>query len=196
MDMSSMLGTIMSDDAVAGISKSTNVSEKSVQSILSAALPSLLSGAQQQSQNSDTAAGFAGALTQHAASDTSNLSGFLGGIDLADGAKIVSHLLGASNANVVSQAAQQSGASTQQTASVLAAAAPLLMSLLGKETASQQSANNGLGVSDIMGSLLGNANVGSLLGGLLGGGAKPSSSGKKDDKKDSGLMDTLMGLLK
>lgn len=195
MDMRSMLGTIMSDDAVAGISKSTNVSEKSVQSILSAALPSLLSGAQQQSQASDTAESFAGALTQHASSDTSNLASFLGGVDLSDGAKIVSHLLGGSNTAVVSQAAQQSGASAQETASVLAAAAPLLMSLLGKETASQQSANSGLGVGQIMGSLLGSGSVGSLLGGLLGGSAKPSSSGKKDDK-DGGLLDGLLGLLK
>lgn len=66
----------------------------------------------------------------------------------------------------------------------MAAAAPLLMSLLGKETNSEKSDKSATG--DILGTLLSNVDVGSLLTGLLGSGSdssKPAanSSGKKDD---------------
>ena len=157
-------------DSVRGISKAAGVSADSTKSVLSAALPSLLSGAMAQAQNSDTAAGFANALSQHAASDTSSISSFLGGVDLGDSAKIISHLLGGQTGSV-GQIAQQAGVSEADASNILSAAGPLLMSLLGQQTSGAQ--NSGAGIGDVMGSLLGGVDLGGLLGGLLGG----SSSG-------------------
>ena len=166
MDIQSLLSTVMAGDSVAGVGKAANVSSDSTKSILSAALPGLLSGALAQAQNSETAEGFASALTQHAASDTSNISSFLSGVDLADGGKIIQHLLGGNTGSTISQVAQQTGASQEETTSVLSAAAPLLMSLLGQQTGSQQA--QGTGIADIMGSLMGGANLTSILGSMTG----------------------------
>ncbi len=178
MDITSLLGTVMGADSVAGLSQAANVSEDSTKSILSAALPSLLSGALSQSSNSETSEGFAAALTQHAASDTSSISSFLGNIDLTDGGKIISHLLGTNTSGTLTQVAAQTGATEEQTSTVLSAAAPLLMSLLGQQTSSAQSAGTGIG--DIMGSLLGGSDVSGILSGLLGGGAASAASAAAD----------------
>ena len=176
MDINSLLGTLTNSESVSGVAKAANVSPESARSILSSALPSLLSGAVAQSQNEETAAGFASALSQHAASDTSSISSFLSGVDLADGGKIISHLLGSNTQSAVAAAAQSSGASEEETQSVLSAAAPLLMSLLGQQTSSQQA--SGAGIGGIMSALMGSGDVTGLLSGLLGGGA---TSGDKDE---------------
>lgn len=175
MDINSLLSTIVSGDSVEGVGKAAGVSADSTKSILTAALPSLLSGAVAQSKNSETADSFAKALTQHASSDTSNVSSFLSGVDLSDGSKIISHLFGSKTDSTVSQIAQKSGTSTEETANVLSAAAPLLMSLMGQQTSSAQA--SGSGIAGIMSSLMGGSDVGSLLGGLLGGSGTDAASG-------------------
>lgn len=175
MDIQSLLGTLTNSESVSGVAQAANVSPESARSILSSALPSLLSGAVAQSQNDETAEGFAAALTQHAASDTSSISSFLSGVDLADGGKIISHLLGSNTQSAVAAAAQSSGASEEETQSVLSAAAPLLMSLLGQQTSGQQA--SGAGIGGIMSALMGSGDVSGLLSGLLGG----ATSGDKDE---------------
>ena len=174
MDITSLLGTLTNSDSISGLAQTANVSADSVKGILSSALPSLLSGAVAQSQDSETAEGFANALTQHAASDTSSISSFLSGVDLKDGGKILSHLLGGKTESTVSEAAQQNGATAEQTSAVLSAAAPLLMSLLGQQTGSETA--SGTGIADIMSSLTGGSDVSSILSGLLGGGAAQSTA--------------------
>ena len=195
MDINSLLGTVLSSDSINQMSQTTNVSAEGVQNVLSSALPSLLNGALAQSNGADTAEGFAGALTQHAAADTNDLSAFLSNVDLQDGGKIVGHLLGGDQSAVVEEAAQRAGISAADSGNVLSAVAPLLMSLLGKEAASQQS-NNSAAVSGLMGSLLQNVDMGSLLTGLLGGGAAQNTGSASSGKKKSGLAGLLENLLK
>lgn len=204
MDITSLLSTMTGAESLDGLGKAANVSADSTRSILSAALPSLLSGALSQSQNSETAEGFAHALTQHAAADTSSISSFLGGVDLSDGAKIIAHLLGGSAGSTLSQVAQQTGTSTEQTSNVLSAAAPLLMSLLGQQTSSAQA--SGTGIASIMGSLLGGGDMSGLLSGLMGGGASgladtltevtESAPVQTQAKKKTGLLGALLKLFK
>ena len=169
MDITSLLGTLTNSDSLSGLAQTANVSADSAKSILGSALPSLLSGALSQAQDSETAEGFANALTQHAASDTSSISSFLGGVDLADGGKILAHLLGGKTDSTVSEIAQSSGATAEQTSTLLSAASSMLMSFLGQQTSSEQAAGTGIG--DIMGSLMGGSDVSGILSGLLGGGA-------------------------
>jgi len=194
MDINSLFGTLLSSDSVNQMSQTTNVPVQGVQSILGSALPSLLNGALAQSNGADTAESFAGALTQHAADDTNDLSAFLSKVDLADGGKIVGHLLGGDQSSVVEAAAQKAGVSAADSGNVLSAVAPLLMSLLGKEAASQQS-NNSAAVGGLMGTLLQNVDMGSLLTGLLGGTPATSSTGSAEKKK-TGLAALLQGLFK
>ncbi|MCR5046248.1 MAG: DUF937 domain-containing protein [Treponema sp.] len=183
MDASSILTALLSDKSVSGISKATKTSSSDVTNILAAAVPSLLKGAAKQTKGS-TAKGFEQALADHAGANTSNISSFIKNEDLADGAKIISHLLTASDTKKIAKASNTSLATT---GAVLSAIAPLFMSLLGQ----QSSGSSSSAIGSLLLNLATDSNVTSLLGSLLGG----SSSGSKPSGASS-LVNGLMGLLK
>ena len=193
MDMNALLGAMLSGDSVQSLSQASGASTKDVQSVLSAALPSLLQGALGQAQNEQTATGFAQALDNHAQSDTSNLGSFLSGLDLQDGGKILMHLLGANTNQTAQNVSAASGVSAKQTAKILAMAAPLLMSLLGK-----QNQSSGSGVGSLMSTLMGSGDITSILGSLVGGSVPSVSSAKPQSSSGGGLdlMSILTGLMK
>lgn len=198
MDINSLIGTLLSSDSVSGVSKATKANDKDVQNVLNAALPLLLKGAKSQSEDKNTAESFATALLSHGKKDTSNVSSFLKNVDLDDGAKIIGHLLG-NNDDSVKKIAKSSGVSAKETGDILAAAAPLLMSLLGQESAASKKADNNVAL-ELAGALLKNVDVGDLLGDLLGGGSKKTtkkaSSKKKGNDTAEIIGDILGSLLK
>lgn len=215
MDINSLVGTLLSSDSVENVGKVTNASKKDVTSVLSAALPLLLNGADTQAKSDDTAESFANALSDHSKKDTSNLASFLGGVDMEDGAKIVGHLLGSKKTSSTNAIAKESGVSADKVGGILSAAAPLLMSLLGQQTNEEKENDSSAAVGNLVGALLSNVDVGSLVTGLLGGGSeteettsskkktskKKTSSKKKTEAKDSGnglgkVADILTSLLK
>ena len=196
MDINSLIGTLLSSDSVSGVSKATKANDKDVQNVLNAALPMLLKGAKSQSEDKDTAESFASALLSHGKKDTSNVSSFLKNVDLDDGAKIIGHLLG-NNDDSVKKIAKSSGVSAKETGDILAAAAPLLMSLLGQESASSKKADNNIAL-ELAGALLQNVDVGDLIGDLLGGGSKKTTkkaSSKKKDNDTAELIGDILGSL-
>jgi hypothetical protein len=196
MDITSLMQTLLSKDSLKNIESVTGASEKEVKNVLTSALPSLLNGAQSQATNQDTAEGFVGALADHAKVDTNDISSFFNGIDLTDGGKIVGHLLGDSKAETTKKAASSAGVSTKKSGNILSAAAPLLMSLLGQQTASSSESNNASGIGGLMGSLLGSVDLGSLLGGLLGGGSTADSAPAQQEEKEEssgGFFSNLFG---
>ena len=167
MDLSSVMTTLLSSDSVKNLSKKTGSSQKEVSSVLSRALPLLLAGAGSQTDDQSTAEGFEKALAQHGEKDTSNLASFLDGVDMEDGAKIIGHLLGANTTSTTKQVSKESGTDADSTAQILAAAAPLLMSLLGQETKKSKKADTSALVGALVGEVIKNVDVGSLLTGLL-----------------------------
>ena len=120
----------MSNEGISGIAAKTGASSLDIKNVLSSALPQMFSGADKQNTNAETSQGFVNALSQHAQSDTSNLSNFFGNVDLADGSKIIGHLLGKDGSNNV---AAETGVNSANTSNILSSAAPLVMSLLGKQ---------------------------------------------------------------
>ena len=102
MDFNSIINTLMSSDSVSQLSNLSGTSEKDVSSVLTSALPQLLSGAQGQATSADTAESFANALTAHSQKDSNDLASFFNGVDMEDGQKIVEHLLGKDNAMIKS----------------------------------------------------------------------------------------------
>ena len=192
MDMSSLLGVLLSSDSVSGVSKATKADNNEVASVLNAALPMLLKGAKKQSEDKDTAESFATALLSHGKKDTSNLSSFLKNVDLDDGSKIIGHLLGKDD-DSVKKIAKSSGVSAKKTGDILSAAAPLLMSLLGQESASKKSDNNV--ALELAGALLKNVDVGDLIGDLLGGDNKKKKSSKKKDNDAGEIIGDILGAL-
>lgn len=209
MDLSKIAGSLLSNDSLKGLSSLTGASNSDITSVLTSALPSLLSGATEQAKNESTAASFAGALAQHAKDDTSDLTSFLGNVDLADGAKIIGHLLGSGKEETVKKAAKASGVSEKKTGDILSAIAPMLLSLLGQQA--EEDDDKEAGASGLVGALLDNVDVGSLLSGLIStdtssststSGKKKPTSGKKkpasSKKSDaSGIIGGILsGLLK
>lgn len=195
MDINSLIGTLLSGDSISGVSKATKAKDKDVENVLSAALPTLLKSAKKQSEDKDTAEGFAKALLSHGKDDTSDLASFLDKVDLEDGGKIIGHLLG-NDDDSVKKIAKKSGVSTKEAGDILSAAAPLLMSLLGQESASKKSDSNV--ALELAGALLKNVDVGDLLGDLLGGDTKKKKPSKKKKDNDAGeiIGDILGSLLK
>ena len=178
MDIKSLLGTIMSADALSNIGSAAGADKKDVKNVLTAALPSLLGGIQAQSDDETT--GFGDALLSHGKADLSDLSGFLGKVDLEDGAKIIGHLFGKGKDEEISKIADEAGVTKAGATSILSAAAPLVMSLFGQHASSSaDDSSNPSALASVVSLLLKNADIGSLLGGLLSGDAKDD----KDDKK-------------
>ena len=136
---------------------------------------------------------FANALASHGKDDFSDLSSFLGNVDLEDGGKIVEHLLGKEGAaNAASNIAAQSGVSAGNISSILSATAPLLMSMMGKQaTAEADAAPDDVDLNSLVGSLFGGGSGKDALGGL-------GNLFSGNDGKDAagGLGDLLSGLFK
>lgn len=198
MDLKKLTGTLLSSDSIKGLSSLTGVSKGDVSNVLTEALPALLSGANGQAKDSGTAKGFADALAQHAKDDTGNLAGFLGNVDLGDGAKIIGHLLGSDKDSLTKAVAKKTGVSSSKIGDILSAIAPLLMSLLGKQADEDEEKESGVGA--LLGTLLDNVDVGDLLSGLASANSSTASGTgkkkKKTAKKDSGSgASGLMGLL-
>lgn len=199
MDLKKLTSTLLSSDSIKGLSNLTGASKSEVNSVLTEALPALLSGANGQAKDAGTAKGFADALAQHAKDDTGNLAGFLGNVDLGDGAKIIGHLLGSDKDSLTKAVSKKTGVSAAKIGQILAAIAPLLMSLLGKQADEDEEKESGVGA--LLGNLLDNVDVGSLLSDLTSTDTSSSSSTGKKKKKKTAKKDSesnasgLMGLL-
>lgn len=201
MDINKLAGVLLGSDSINGLSNLADVSGNDVNSVLTAALPALLNGANDQAKGKDTTESFANALMQHAKADTKDVTGFLGNVDLEDGAKIIGHLLGAQKTEVTESVAEEAGVSNDKTELILSAAGPLLMSLLGQQA--DEDENKGSGVEVLLSMLLENVDLTELLTGTSSSaegkkGSKKKGSKKKAAKKEesSALGSIVNGLFK
>ncbi|MBP5798006.1 MAG: DUF937 domain-containing protein [Bacteroidales bacterium] len=186
MDLNSIIGMLTAGNAVNDMGKQFNLSGNQVNSVITAALPTLIGAMQKNTATESGAASLANAFASHIG-DSFNLSS----ASLTDGGKILNHILGKDSGNVFSALAKKTGTNTNQVSGILSAIAPMLLGLLGK---GQKSSNIGVG------------GLGSLLGGLLGGGSsKPASSGgglgsllggAMGDKNNNGIPDIIEGMVK
>ena len=178
------IGTLLSEGGVSAISKRTKVKQSDVAKVLSAGIPALLSGMVDNASDPAGAEALTRAAQDHRAVNAANVGDFLKGADLKDGKKILGHVLGENQNAMIEKIAGEAGVTKGKATSILALAAPLLLSLLGN----QNSGNNMLGLlGGLLGmSLLSGNNGGGLLSGLLGGGSSSSS-------QSSGLLGSLLG---
>ena len=196
MDASSILTTLLGSSSVSNIGKLCDTDSGTVSTVLAQALPALLKGADKQASDKESAKGFASALAEHAGVSTANLGTFMKNVDLDDGAKIIKHLLGSTAASTTKSIAKTAGTSAGTVSAILAAAAPLLMSLLGKTAGNNIS---GDALSSLIGGVMKNVNVGDVLGGLLGAsGAKTQGTAKNSGASGTAKLagNLLKGLLK
>ena len=155
MDLTTLMSALLSDNSLQSTAAKTDVDVSDVAGVLAAALPTMLNGANQQAQSEETAESFHEAVTEHAAKKPEE-------VDIEEGGKIVNHLLGDDADKIEKAIAKKTGLSKAKVALVLAAAAPLIMNMLGKQTTSNNSTSA--------------ATTASLLGSLLGGGSNSAAS--------------------
>ncbi len=156
MDMENIMKLMLQSGALEQVSGMLGVDDKSAESAIESVVPMLLKGMQGQMKNQDTQFGFMQALMDHSKNDTDDLKDAVKKVDIADGAKIVNHLLGNSQEEVAAKATKKSGLDTKTILKIMAILAPILMSKMGKQ-AKTQTARNGSG--DML----------SVVGGLLDG---------------------------
>ena len=156
MDMETIMKMMLQSGALEQVSGMLGVDEKGAESAIESVMPMLLRGMQGQMKNEDTKYGFLQALNDHSKQDTNDLKKAVRNVDMADGAKIVNHLLGAEQEEIAAKAKKKSGLDTKTILKIMAIMAPILMSKMG-QTAKTETAKAGSG--DMM----------RVVGGLLDG---------------------------
>ena len=164
------IGTLISGGGLDAICKRTKLKQEDVAKVLSAGIPALVGGMKRNAGTASGADSLSKALADHGKDDISDPAAFLKSADLADGKKILGHVLGKDQTELIDQISKATGVTKGKSTSVLALAAPLLLSLLGN---SNQSSSGGL---------LG------MLGGLLGGGSQSNQS----QQSSGGLLGSLL----
>lgn len=186
MDLNSILGALTAGSAVNDMGKQFNMNSNQVNSVISAALPTLIGAMQKNTATESGASSLAGALASHLG-DGINLSS----AGLTDGSKILGHILGGNSNSIFSALAKQTGTSSNQVSGILSAIAPMLLGLLGKGQKSTNTSAGGLG--GLLGALLGGGSIGGSLGGNSGGNA---GGGLLGDKNKNGIPDIIEGFMK
>ena len=198
------IGRLLSGGGLSAISKRTKLKQADVARVLSAGIPALLSGMADNAAQAEGEAALSRALKDHEKVTAANVGDFLKQADLKDGKKILGHVLGTNQEALLQKISADTGVTKAKTTTILALAAPLLLSLLGN-----QSSGAG-GLTGLLGSLLGaSGQGGNLLGALLGGGSTTQSalglgllgsllgSGQSSQQEESsgGLFNSLLNLL-
>lgn len=149
------VGTVYSGSGLSAIARRSKVKQDDVAKVLAVGLPTLVGGMNRNAAEAGGAEALARALTQHEAADISDPGAFLAGSDLQDGKKIVNHVLGADQDEAMEEISRATGVSKSKVGTILALAAPLLLSLLGQQNSSASQASSGGGLLNLLGGLLG-----------------------------------------
>ena len=181
-----LLGSLASKESVESTSKKTGVKSNDVSKLLMIAIPLLISYMTRNAAKKEGATSLFNALNQH--NNSQNLAQQVADADETDGGKIIAHILGKDQDNVVQSLAQASNLSSNQVSSVLSTIAPALLAGLAtatftsskkKKKADKVDLSDGIDLSDIaaiLGSSSNSNQAADLLGTLLNAGAKQETS--------------------
>ncbi|GAY12188.1 glycine-rich cell wall structural protein precursor [Pseudonocardia sp. N23] len=180
---------ILSQIPLSDLAAQLGTDEATAEQATRQALPALLGGIQANTDDPGGAASFAQAVDQHS---SSLLDGGvdLGDVDTGDGQKIVSHVFGSNQDQVINQLGGLGGGSGGLMSKLLPLLAPIVMSYLAKKLGG--AAAGGGGAGGALGG--GGGGLGDLLGGILGG-AGGGQGGNQGGALGGGLGDLLGGLL-
>lgn len=174
------------------LSADLGADKEQVSKASSALLPELLSAMNKNVKSEKGLDSLFSALDDHKDVDVSNASAFLKNVDLADGQKILGHLLGNKTEEVEKKVAKESGLKGKQVKKMMLMLAPMLMGFLGSQK-KKQSGFDQKSLLTMLAGLAGGSGLSSLLTSL--GGSKQKSSKKKGlDVSDA--VDLVGSLLK
>ena len=184
-----LLNGSLGKEVIDGITKKTGASAEQTQSVVSSALPALLSALQSNASDSNGAQGILNAIgSKHDGSILDNLSGFFGSDDTADGEGILGHVLGNKRGAVEQAISGKTGVSSGMVSKIMAMLAPIVMGYLGKQSRSNNVSDGG-GLSNMLGGMLGGQSGSGILGGML----DQNGDGKLGIDDVGGLLGGLFG---
>lgn len=194
--MNMLTSALTSGAALEALSAKTGLSQKQLKLIIAIAIPLLLRKMTSNASSQNGASSLLGALNQH--QSKKEIPEQLENADVEDGAKIVGHILGDEQEDLVREVAAQADVDPKDVNIVLGNISPTIMNGLSAATESasaQQSSgvdlSDGLDLSDVMG----------LLGGAASQGAAAAPSQSSDDSPvqslggAGGLLGSLFGSL-
>lgn len=157
-----LLNSDMGKQIISSVSEKTGLDASKATSVVASTLPALLGQMQNNLTSKEGASGLLSALTsgQHDGSILDNLGGFLKGGDFSDGSKILGHVLGGNQDNMVQGLSAKTGVDSSIISKILPMLAPIIMGYLGKQT-QKGGVSSGSGLNDILGGLMG-GNTGGL----------------------------------
>lgn len=189
-DLNSLEG-LLSEGGVSAIARRCKVKQSDVAAVLNTGIPTLLTGMKRNTGKEGGESSLRIAAADHSGADLSDVGAFVRDADLKDGKKILDHVLCDDKDVLIGEIAERSGVSKGKATSILALAAPLLLTLLGNQQSQQtqqSQSGGGLDLGNLLGGLLGGqqGGGGSLLGSLFSGGQSQQQSG-------GGLLGGLLG---
>lgn len=179
----SAIDDILANIPLSALAGQLGVDERTAESAVREALPTLVGGMQANAEDPAGAASLASALDQHSPKLVEGGVN-LDEVDTADGDKIVSHVFGGNRDAVAQTLGGNLGGNGDLVKRLLPILAPIVLSYLSQRMrgSDAQSPGQGGGLNDLLGSVLGGLGGGQqqgqggsimdMLGGLLGGGRR------------------------
>jgi len=169
------------------ISEQIGVDEGAAGSVLSTAMPLLVSALANNASQPEQAQSLHQALgNDHDGSILNDLGGFLGNPQSANGAGILGHILGGQQSTITQTLADNTGLNSNQAGSLLEIAAPLVMGALGQQQ--QQQGLDTDGLADFLGGQQQSINEANpMIAGIL--------TTFLDKDKDGSFLDDLLQMI-
>ena len=189
-----LLKALLGKSALDALAKKTGLTSASLKKLIPLALPLLIKFLTKNASSESGALSLLGALGQH--SGQKALPEQISAADETDGGKILGHIFGKDQDDVLSQLASGAGLGKEQVGKALGALAPALLNVLSTATgkvSGKVDLADGLDLSDLVGLLGGGKTSGGLLGGLFG--KKPKQE-KDDALNGNALLQALLGAKK
>jgi len=187
MDILSILNSLQDNQAVNQLTKSVGADSNQVKKAVELGLPMLMQAMGNNAKTPQGAASLAKALDQHKDDSLDDVMGFLKGVDINDGKKILGHVFNQKTQTVQKNLAMQTGMSSNQAENLLAQLAPIVLGALGKEKSQKGVDANGL------------TSMIPMLTGLLGSGSNNDILGMAskllDADGDGDIMDDVSNLI-
>lgn len=160
------------------LSNNLDADQEQISKATSILIPELLSGMSKNVSSEKGLSSLFSALDDHQDTDISDANAFLSNVDLADGQKILGHLLGNNASKVEKKVAKETGLGGLQVNKMMLMLAPLLMGLLGSQKKNQKGFNPASLVT-LLGGMAGGSALTSMLGPLLANALVPTAAPAK-----------------
>ncbi|MBP6981663.1 DUF937 domain-containing protein [Candidatus Gracilibacteria bacterium] len=143
MDISSLISSTFKGDAPSKIANSLGIESGTAQKLIALGIPLLIQQIHKNAQTPEGVEALEKALNNHTKAKT-NIEEIISPVNLAEGKKIINHILGNETESTTAELAKKVGVSEAQVTGLLAELAPLLMGIIGEKRVSSKLDTTGL----------------------------------------------------